>query len=243
MSDAFDRLSRALDAATPEPDEAARNAALRLAQENFDRLQESTTPARPTPERAPLARIVAGVTDMLERIGIKGALVASTGVAVVAAVWVSQNAQVLAPGEIVVTDAAQIEEEQSAGARAPTDAKLRDESLAQTGVPSAAPAPRENEAQVMSEPELVEDFAAPQSLAADQALERRAAESEGIHTPFGTLAPPAPSMADDTTLVQKPDTEAYANAPENDLKIVTGCSLRTSKSGSERPSTGCYTSS
>ena len=227
MSDAFDRLSRALDAATPEPDETARNAALRLAQENFDRIQESTTPARPTPERAPLARIVTGVTDMLERIGMKGALVASTGVAVVAAVWVSQNAQVLAPGEIVVTDAAQIEEEQSAGAREHTDAKLRNEGLAQTGVPSAAPAPRENDAQVMSEPELVEDFAAPQSMPADQALERRAAESESINTPFGTLVPPAPSMADDTTVMQEPDTEAYANAPENDLKIVTEAPVST----------------
>jgi hypothetical protein len=57
MTDDLDRLKTALKAA-PAPDAAARDAALRLAQQNFDRLQEA--PAMRVPVRtarpAPPAR-------------------------------------------------------------------------------------------------------------------------------------------------------------------------------------------
>ena len=124
MSDELDRLSKAMDAATPEPSSEARLAALKHAEENFERLQGSRDAARPSSERAGLARLWTGVLEMLERIGTKGALVASTGVALVAAVWVSQNMPLTAPDEIVLIDAAPAE----AGKRSET----RDRAVAGT---------------------------------------------------------------------------------------------------------------
>ena len=60
--DDFDRLTRALRA-SPPPDPVARDAALRLALENFDRLQGSAAVPRPMSESR--KGFWTGVQDML----------------------------------------------------------------------------------------------------------------------------------------------------------------------------------
>ncbi|MDU8943678.1 vWA domain-containing protein [Ovoidimarina sediminis] len=226
MSDELDRLARAMDAATPEPDAEARKAALRLAQENFDRHQETSTGARPTSERAGGARIVKGVLEMLDRIGLKGALVASTGVAVVAAVWVSQNAPLVMPGEIVVTEAVEVDRVEGAGARARDEAELTDENFARGELQTLAPTASDDDIVVEAEP-VMEEAAPMQPTAKVQSAERRAIaadQSSGLAAPQSMIAP---SVSDSIVIMPEADTEAYANAPENDLKIVTETPVST----------------
>ena len=79
MTDDFDRLSKALKAAPPPPDPAARNAALTLAMENFDRIQGSADPARPSFEGQ--AGLWTGVHRMLNFLTSRQALAATTSVA------------------------------------------------------------------------------------------------------------------------------------------------------------------
>lgn len=81
MTDEFDRLARGLRAAPP-PGQAARAEALRLAMENFDRLQGRPAPARPTSESR--KGFWSGVLNMLDFLTSRGALAATTSVAALA---------------------------------------------------------------------------------------------------------------------------------------------------------------
>ena len=76
--DDFDRLTAGLRAAPP-PDPAARDAALRLAMENFDRLQGSRDPARPMSTSR--KGFWTGVTRMLNFLSGRQMLAATTSVA------------------------------------------------------------------------------------------------------------------------------------------------------------------
>ncbi|EYD77324.1 Uncharacterized protein Rumeso_01031 [Rubellimicrobium mesophilum DSM 19309] len=72
----LDEMKGAWDAATPRPDPGTRAAHLRLAQENFDRLQGTVQAARPTPERQ--GGVWTGVKRMLNALTSRGALTATT---------------------------------------------------------------------------------------------------------------------------------------------------------------------
>ncbi|MCC7319535.1 MAG: VWA domain-containing protein [Rubellimicrobium sp.] len=77
--DEFDleALKDAVRHATPRPDPAARQANLRLAQENLARLQESRAGARPSSSRPP-GGLWNGVSEMLKKLTGKGALTLTT---------------------------------------------------------------------------------------------------------------------------------------------------------------------
>ena len=81
MTDDLDRLKTALKAA-PAPDAAARDAALRLAQQAFDRLQESAGDARSSQDRptgpAGAAGFLDGVRTMLTYLTSRPALAAES---------------------------------------------------------------------------------------------------------------------------------------------------------------------
>jgi Ca-activated chloride channel homolog len=82
MTDEFDRLSKALRANPPAPDAGARDAALRLAMENFDRLQETASAARPNQDRPETGPgFLTGVRNMLNFLTSRSALAATTSVA------------------------------------------------------------------------------------------------------------------------------------------------------------------
>jgi len=77
MSDDLDDLKAMMADATPRPDAARRAAHLALAQENFDALQGSRTPARPTSVTGPKGPWT-GVRTMLNAMTTKGGLTATT---------------------------------------------------------------------------------------------------------------------------------------------------------------------
>ncbi|MGJ8584360.1 MAG: vWA domain-containing protein [Marinosulfonomonas sp.] len=81
MTDELDNLKAALNAATPTPDPATKTANLRLAQENFDRVQESVDHTRLTSEsRSMFARLIAGVSTMTHALTSRGGLTATTAI-------------------------------------------------------------------------------------------------------------------------------------------------------------------
>ena len=81
MTDDFDALKAALMA--PPPDPQAKAAALRVAMENFDRLQGSTDPARLYQDRPKPAGFLNGVRRMLKTLNAKPYLAATTSVAAI----------------------------------------------------------------------------------------------------------------------------------------------------------------
>ena len=80
MSDEFDALKAALRA-VPPPDPDAKAAAMRLAMENFDRLQGSTEAVRPMQDRPVKAGILQKGLAMLNALKMKPVLAATTSVA------------------------------------------------------------------------------------------------------------------------------------------------------------------
>lgn len=80
MMDELDALKAALRR-SPTPDADAKDAALRLAMENFDRLQGSTNPARSNPDRPVKAGFWMGWTAMLNALKTKPILAATTSAA------------------------------------------------------------------------------------------------------------------------------------------------------------------
>ncbi|GLS88749.1 hypothetical protein GCM10010873_37230 [Cypionkella aquatica] len=80
MSDEFDALKAALRAA-PVPDADAKAAAMRLAMENFDRLQGSTEAVRPKQDRPERAGFLQRGLAMLNALKMKPVLAATTSVA------------------------------------------------------------------------------------------------------------------------------------------------------------------
>ena len=80
MTDEINALKAALQS-TPAPDANAKAAALRLAMDNFDRLQGSTDPLRPTPDRPQQAGFMMGVRNMLNAFKSKPLLTATTSAA------------------------------------------------------------------------------------------------------------------------------------------------------------------
>ncbi|MEM9344172.1 MAG: VWA domain-containing protein [Pseudomonadota bacterium] len=228
MTDDLDKLKQALGAATPAPDPAKRAANLRLAEENFDRLQGSAREARPTPKRAPTARLFEGVGKMLNTWTTKGALVGSTAVAAMAMIWIggnfSQN-----PGDgfalnpnaptVVSSDEAITEplvDSEIARREAPAEA-LQGAPLAESAA-SPAPAPAQTEEAFISG-----DFGSVVMGDADDAVDfeqlsrlRVAPEDTYTSTPFGEVP-----------RVSEENTETFANADANPVKVTAEAPVST----------------
>ena len=77
MSDDFDDLKAAMQAAMPKPDAAKKAADIALARKNFATLQESRDGARQTSER-PKVGPIRGVMNMILQMNTRGALTATT---------------------------------------------------------------------------------------------------------------------------------------------------------------------
>lgn len=84
MSDDFDRLKNLMASATPDPDPTAKAENLRLAEENFARLQDSADQTRLTSNRPSFwAGLFEGVIAMLTRMTSRAALTATTSIVAV----------------------------------------------------------------------------------------------------------------------------------------------------------------
>ncbi|MEL6643135.1 MAG: VWA domain-containing protein [Pseudomonadota bacterium] len=199
MSDEIERLRAEMARATPAPDPARRAENLRVAQENFDALQGTRREARPTERRPLMARLLDGVTTMIDRISPRGAMAATTAMVAVGALVVLPTDLLLPEEEVILFEPEPIVQEP---AIAPRPAELQ--TLAETDSATAV------------RPSIT---ATPQSLSRTQsALSDAATEGFAAGAPLAQRRTvPVP---DDQVIQIVPDTEAFANAETNPLKSV-----------------------
>jgi Ca-activated chloride channel homolog len=211
MTDDLDDLRRALQAA-PSADPAARDRALALAMENFDRLQGSADPARSSKDRPVRAAPLNGVRRMLSFLTSRPALATTTSIAAlaigVAVILPTADLRLGLPG-VSATDTAEapkplaVAPEPAPVADAPTDLAQRSE--AEVVVTEMA---AEADASIMPAEEALP--------AAPPASSRTLAEGAAA----GLVAAPAMAPLPDAMPQPAGTTEAYASAAPNPVKIT-----------------------
>jgi Ca-activated chloride channel homolog len=247
MSDELDDLKAAMDAATPAPDADRKAANLRLAEENFARLQGSRSEARHTFKRGPLARIIEGVTTMLNAMTTKGGLTATTALVAVGLFLVlPQGRDMLTPpapvdtllergkdtkeakteGKVQTVDENRSGDDAIGSSLADADSRGRADVAQSDGTESQRresdlagnrPVAPASQAEAPAEVEAVE--------------ESFARELQSIAEPSGIvadMAAPAPSatakrliVPNEQIITPEADTEAFANAETNAVKVTT----------------------
>jgi Ca-activated chloride channel homolog len=247
MTDDLDHLKAALKS-VPAPDADAKARAMALAMENFDRLQDqyqgSANPARPSDDRPKGAASLNGVRKMLNFLTSRPALATTTsiaalviGVAVILPVTDIRIGQRPVTPEATKTEAPQPKTEApvlgadttlSETTDAPADLGRADARDAATSVAEAEPMP-----EPAAEPEPM--VLAEEAPAAT--TERKRSESAGMlgvegGAPAGALADsesdamlsylpaPAREAVSDSIIAPTENTEAYANAPANPVKVT-----------------------
>ncbi|MGP3698310.1 vWA domain-containing protein [Rhodobacter sp. NSM] len=199
--DEIDELREALSrTAAPAPDPEARARAMALALENFDRFQGRAAEARQGMDRPGRAEFLNGVRRMSSSLLSRPLLAATGSLAALglALVVIMPNARLDGPSSGVI-------EPQAAG---------------QAGRDSDAP-PADARTQ----------RAAPVPLAADEAVPQLESLAESDAAPMS--AAPAPSImlrkeaAEAPAIVQQGDTEAFANAPGNPLRVTAEAPVST----------------
>ena len=245
MTGDFDDL-KALKAAlkaAPAPDSGAKDAALKLAMENFDRLQESTDASRSSQDRPERAGFLNGVHSMLKFLTTKPALAASTSVAalLIGVAVILPATRNNTPPVAPKTDAPQAPVEAVTATETATTPATEEGGLAASPAPvrpadlaiEAAPEPLAEEQDAMA---ALADSAAPEAEAkkavpvgsADQPRARKEAAADvGIVAETGSdvyyAEPPmvsAPLPAPDPMPQLSENTEEYANAAANPVKIT-----------------------
>lgn len=210
MTDDFDRLSKALRADPPAPDTAARDAALRLAMENYDRLQETAAAARPTQDRPDTGSgFLTGARNMLNFLTSRSALAATTSVAAL------MLGVVMVQPILTTTPRPGLSDLPPAP---PVTVADQTPSLAAT---AAAPVV---EPVIVGEAEPLPEIAAaaPMAEAAPPQMARRVAPAgsppKGME--LGFTPPPAPVVAQDMVAPAPENREEYANAAPNPIKVT-----------------------
>ncbi len=218
MTDELDKLRAAFKAATPAPDDSARQANLRAAQEIFAARQGSATGARPVSESQPKTGwLRTGANTMLNTLTSRGALAATTALVTVTVVLMTPALR-----EIVVPDDPLVKPELAGSTAEPViepeidlTATDSDEGILTAGrAPTAAPVTeplaepadlgmREEEAMVMAD-----SFAAAQEAPSASMLAARPPQAKRV------------VVGRDQIDLPEADTEAYANAEPNPLKVV-----------------------
>ncbi|MGI9367574.1 MAG: vWA domain-containing protein [Ruegeria sp.] len=209
MSDELDDLKTLMDAATPAPDARRRAENLTEAQKIFVQRQGSQTTARPTDKRGPIARLTEGTKSMLNNLSHRGVLAATTAVAAVALVMIVPVTRDAVVTPSSWTDVGTAKKEGTLE----TTADLRSETEADVSAhnaPDDAFAMTDEAAPILLEEQVVP---APKR--------QRSAASQGLLS----VAPAAPSDAmsgvAEKRVVVEQDTEAFANAETNTLKVTT----------------------
>ncbi|MDZ4392353.1 vWA domain-containing protein [Cypionkella sp.] len=238
MSDEFDAFKAALRAA-PAADPAAKAAAMRLAMENFDRLQGSTEGLRPKQDRPVKAGILQKGLAMLNALKMKPVLTATTSVAALLVGFVvilplsgkgpmeeargKQPAlQVDAPVDLPVPDALPepMIEAQTGAARKKEAPKVAEAPAKPAAEPSAEAGAQANlaadatQSAPLSEPEVVmqNDQALADAAPAPMPTGRAVAKMAAESYAAGVVAEPMPQP--------QPNTETFANADANPVKVT-----------------------
>ncbi|MCA0270742.1 MAG: VWA domain-containing protein [Proteobacteria bacterium] len=230
MTDELDKLRAGLKAAPPTPEAEAKARALRLAMENFDRHQETASQLRPMSDRPERAGFLTGVRKMISRLTSRQALAATASVAAIGvalAIYPQlQPAGIApkpataplpevtapagdAPAPVEMTRKSMPAEDEGRSQAADLTLKAApveaDAALVDAAPPPASPA---DAAQGAAAP-MAEEMAA-QSLAPATSRREAIAASEPLASGYADAMAPAP----------QPDTEAYATADPNPLKIT-----------------------
>lgn len=198
MSDDFENLKAAMAEATPAPDADAKSANLRLAQENFEKIQGSQSLARPMPERRPiLVRLGKGVTEMVHIMTSRRGLATTTAL--------------VAVGILVV---------QFSG----LPSTMSDEWMRNQVHEDLPPLDMDLALQpIMEEPVVVEGAPAPASAKMADRRERTNAMSDGL----AQLSALPDVIGDQVLLPVESDTEAFANADQNPVHVTVETPVST----------------
>lgn len=210
--DDLDALRAAMAQATPRPDPATRAAHLRLAQENFDALQGSRTQPRSKSD-SPRRGVWQGVKHMLQSLTTRGGLTATTALVACGVLFLTPAGQTLLRGDI----------------RTEADVPLASAPPAGpvvTVAPGAETAPPPEAATMAAPADDAADAAAP--LMAEQEAAPLARMAEGL----AAEAPPEPAIVAPLAVAEPaplslPDTESFANADENPLRITAEAPVST----------------
>lgn len=236
MSDELDKLTAALQAA-PAPDAEARARALALAMENFDRLQAAGDAARPKEDRPHRAGFFQGARSMMNFLTSRPALAATTSIAALivgVAVFlpVAENLTPPVMPKLAAPEAPTVPSSSVAEAGAPVDEKPgqtadapeKPADLALDAAPAPAPeadvvanaVAEESDGDARARKEAPAGGAAPE-MEAGLADSGAAPDMSMLPAPSAVVAPmPAP----DPMPYLEPDTEEYANAAANPVKIT-----------------------
>ncbi|GGE53053.1 vWA domain-containing protein [Actibacterium pelagium] len=240
MTDEFDRLRAALQD-TPAPDADMKAAHLRAAMENFDTLQETADPARPSTD-APKNRagFWNGVSKMLGNLTSRGALAASTGLiaAGLALFVILPNAPgVLTPPSVAppAPGLATDDDVATSGVVAQKTPVVRNESAELMAEPMIEPVMEEPlldaeiamEAAPMDRDLSIGQVTGQAQAVAPQMLRRQAAplgvtsgaapaRSKSVVVP----APPQAEVQPNRLLLPQAETETFANEAPNSLKVT-----------------------
>jgi len=249
MSDDLTHLKDAMRAATPKP--SKKDADLALAMKNFDEMQTSrqgsANEARLTPDHATItSRFTSGVIHMFHSLTTRGALAATTSITAVGIgifLYTQQgNLRFELPKpdavvtEIPVDATAHEDQEEVVTEVAPViEDRLREQTTtggitlqgnAEMGIigeTSTAPTEFHNDPDVVfrlsGESDSGLTFGAEIAQLSPPALTRKAAP-----VPMGGSVAPMP---DDTVIVVEPNTEEFANADANPVKITTDTPIST----------------
>ncbi len=226
MADELDDLKAAMEAATPAPDPVRRAENLRLAEENFARLQGSRDAARPTHQSGPMGRVLNGVATMMNVLTTRGGLAAST--AIVAVGLIAILPELRAPTGGLIPEAPVIDGATRSVEQLGETLGIREN---RAEAPPADEAFRgsistEADADVLAEPlmeeaEIAEGLADAPVASADRQLRGQALTRERLVAPV-PAQPKRERVANDAIVVPpESDTEAFANAPQSALKVVT----------------------
>ncbi|NUB44288.1 VWA domain-containing protein [Fertoebacter nigrum] len=224
MTDDLDALRAALRA-TPAPDAGAKAAALRLAMENFDRiskagLQESTHVSRPNQDRPSRAGFLKGLQTMFDTLTSRAALAATTSVAalclgLVVVLPLADGPQPTAPAlpEIATLPQPAPEPQADAGA-----ARSRMAAAPESEAPSADMQATD----LQAAESVVVGEVAPMAAAPAPPLAKRGAPALAQDSGTGAFMPEGRTMAapDGIAMPMPEDTEAFANADANPVKVT-----------------------
>ncbi len=222
MADELDDLKRALEAATPEPDPVRKRTAIADAEEIFARAQGSRSAARQTVRKGRMSRLLDGVFAMTEFLTSRAGLTMTTGL--VAVGLIAFLPEMRPPGPSFAPETSVLDG--GAARQELTDA------LVDNGARSDLRADQEvapaNRAQAADDT-VADSFAQAPMVLAEPAPQTGLAE-ESVRSQIRmrdmlAIAPPAGAkrIAPADMAMPRPerDTEAFATAPENTLKVVS----------------------
>lgn len=233
MTDDLDRLTRELRDA-PAPDASARARALSLAMENFDRLQDRAQdradPARQTQDRQARAGFLRKVKDMIDRFSTRQMLAGTASAAVLTLAVVAVLPQIGAgPALLPVSLPGEADTAVAAPQAAPADAPQVNRLVTPSPNGAASDAMAEAVPAPVPQPEGTASTPGLGTGGAPNAPARSVAPAPGA-ADLAQASPPATATRQERTAISRlvaepsalpsPDTEAFANADPNPVRVT-----------------------